>query len=398
MANNSEAQKLWIFTEIFYPEMTSTGYIMTKIAQKLSYKYRVEVVCTKSSYNNTTKNEDFIFSNLVINRIKSFTGNKNQNILRALKFIHVSLLFTFKLLFKVKKNEKVLIVTNPAPFIFFASLIKKIKKYELIILVHDVFPENTISAGYFRSEKNFLYSSIKFFFDKAYAGSNKIIVLGRDMKQIFKEKISKFNSDTKIIIIENWADIKNVFPMDHIGDEKIIFQFAGNLGAIQGLEEFTEIVSQVKNPNVEFHFYGDGKLKPKLQNIKTEKQIENLKFFNSYQRTEQNLILNKCDLGIVSLAPKMKGLGVPSKTYNILASGKPVFFIGDEGSEIDLLIKEFDVGYSFDLKNRQSIIEFLENITVSDKIKFMNKGMKARSVAENNFSEEIILKTYYENI
>lgn len=41
----------------------------------------------------------------------------------------------------------------------------------------------------------------------------------------------------------------------------------------------------------------------------------------------------------------MYGLGVPSKTYNILASGRPILFFGPKNSEIDLLVRENGIGY-----------------------------------------------------
>ena len=43
----------------------------------------------------------------------------------------------------------------------------------------------------------------------------------------------------------------------------------------------------------------------------------------------------------------MYGLGVPSKFYNIISSGRPVLYVGDKGSEIYEIIKEFDIGWAF---------------------------------------------------
>jgi len=81
----------------------------------------------------------------------------------------------------------------------------------------------------------------------------------------------------------------------------------------------------------------------------------------------------------------MYGLGVPSKTYNILASGRPVMYIGPKDSEIDLLVREEGIGYcgwpeTWDL----------------DELRAM--GKKARALAERDYSEETILKKFLEKI
>ena len=43
-------KKLWIVTELFYPEETSTAFILTKIANALSDKFDVNVICGPESY------------------------------------------------------------------------------------------------------------------------------------------------------------------------------------------------------------------------------------------------------------------------------------------------------------------------------------------------------------
>ena len=115
--------KLWIFTELFYPEETSTSYILTKIANRLSQKYNVEVVCGEPVYGKNEKTTYFsVDSSIKISRVKSFKGNKDNTLSRIFRFLTLSISFFLKLIFSVKKNDKVFIVTNPAPFLVLVSL------------------------------------------------------------------------------------------------------------------------------------------------------------------------------------------------------------------------------------------------------------------------------------
>ena len=66
-----------------------------------------------------------------------------------------------------------------------------LKKLKLYILVHDVFPENTIPTGIIKSESSFLYKLISSIFNRAYSNTDNLIVLGRDMKEVVENKIRK---------------------------------------------------------------------------------------------------------------------------------------------------------------------------------------------------------------
>ncbi|PWN70394.1 glycosyltransferase WbuB [Chryseobacterium phosphatilyticum] len=397
-------KNLWIATELFYPEETSTSFILTKIANRLSEKYNVKVVCGDPVYDKQSKSKNFsLHSDVSVHRIKGFGGNKNSLVSRSLRFIFLSLSIFFYLWKNVKKGEKVFIVTNPAPLILLISILKRFKKIELIILVHDVFPENTIPAGIIKSEKTLPYQFLRSIFDKAYSNADLLITLGRDMQKVIEGKIKKYNSKSKIEIIENWGDTEGIYPLskqDVFNDDspmknKIIFQYAGNIGRVQGLLELLEIIKKVNNNRLAFYFVGEGAVKQSMLEYVQENQLQNVYFDGAYSREDQLSVLNKADVSFVSLAPKMFGLGVPSKTYNILAAGKPILYIGEKNSEIDLLVKEENIGYSFQHFEEKKLLEFFDSFDENSITDLNLKKEKARLAAETKFSEEIILNKFY---
>lgn len=390
--------KLWIYSELFYPEETSTSFIMTKIANKLVDKYEVEVISGFPTYDkNQTTDLLHLDSRIKLTRLKSYAGNKDQILSRILKLLALSFQFFFHLIFKVKSGEKIFTVTNPAPFLVFASFIKKFKNIEITLLVHDVFPENTLAAGFLKDAKDFKYKLAKRIFDKAYSRIDHLIVLGRDMEKFFGEKMKDYHKLPKISVIENWTDVKAIFPMKNIphNKEKIVFQFAGNLGSIQGLEALMKVIAKVQNNNIIFEFIGDGKIKNTMLKLVNERNIQNVIFKPPFLRNQQNEILNSCDIAIVSLADKMLGLGVPSKTYNILAAGKPILYIGDRNSEVGILMRDFDLGFQFEPKENVELLAFFNSLNIEEtKILIQEKGLNARKLAEDKFSEDIILDKY----
>ena len=108
----------------------------------------------------------------------------------------------------------------------------------------------------------------------------------------------------------------------------------------------------------------------------------------------QNELLNACDVGIVTLSDGMYGLGVPSKSYNIMASGKPILIIADENSEISRCVKEYGIGWVVPPDNPillKKVFDLAYNCP-----ELAEMGKRSRSVAEKHFAKTVILEQYYQ--
>ena len=370
---------LWIVTELFPPDETSTSYIMGEIANAMVQKYKVGVICGPEIYDKRKKvdvnNKFKLDDSIDIYRTEATDLDKNTMKGKAISFLLMSRRMIALVKKHVHRDDKVLMVTNPAPMVPLMASLKKKVGFELNILVHDVFPENTRPAGL----KLPLYGVFKHIFDRAYSKADQLIVLGRDMANVLEQKIKdslKGNVSPKITIIENWADIDNIKPQP-FPEGKIIIEYAGNIGRVQGLENVMD-----KLPgDVEFHIYGTGAMEEKL---KSRKQ-KNVFFHGPYFRSQQNAILAACDIALVTLQDGMYGLGVPSKTYNILASGRPILFLGPKNSEIDLLVRENGIGYCGwpEKWNKEELITM---------------GKNSRLLAETKYSERVILDKFLKAI
>lgn len=386
--------KLFVVSELFYPEQTATAFVMTKIVNKLSEKYDdIEVIKGTAVYDKNANPHSgyFIEKNVKLTVVKSIDAEKNSIVARSARFILLSLSMFKTLLTKVKPGDKVLIVTNPAPIVILMYMLKKIKKIQLVILVHDVFPENTIPGGILKSKHSIIYKILLPLFNRAYAAADKLIVVGRDMKEVLHSKIRKSNKHPNISVIENWSEDESVYPKPY-SNEKLVFQFAGNLGRVQGLIDLIKVIREVKNDYLEFHFVGDGAVKNEMIEFASANNMNNVVFKDAYRREEQTDVLNACDIAIVTLSEGMFGLGVPSKSYNVLAAGKPILYIGDQESEIDLMVRENKIGFNF--SKAEDLVTFFNEITPASKSQFQNMGKIARQLAETRYSQKYILEKY----
>jgi len=359
-------KKLYIVSELFYPNKTSTAYIMTELANHLAAYYHVSVVTTDIKYDgNIADNIDN--AQYTVSRKKVGKVDKNSFFSRIKGAVGSSILLAFDLFKNIKKEDKALVVTNPFLIIFFVALIRLIKKFEYTLLVHDVFPENTIPAG-LKNKNTISYKLLKIVFDWSYRKADKVIVLGEDMKELL---LLKGVSNTSIDVITNWFDddVKNeeIDKEEYLGipniEGKIIVGFAGNVGRVQGLDKFIECFNKVGNNKLVLVIVGDGAMLEEL--TENNKANDNIYFLGSKRRSDQSLFLNSFDIALVTLENGMYGLGVPSKSYNILRVGKPILYIGDRNSEIDLMINKYECGWSIDWKDEEKIIALLKDLKSS---------------------------------
>ncbi len=369
---DKEKTILWIVTELFPPDETSTSYILGEIANAFTSKYTVKVICGPEIYDKRKKidkeNKFILDSSIEVFRADGADLDKNTAKGKSLSFLLMSHRLLKLAKSKIQSGDKVLMVTNPAPLVVLMSRLKRKRGFELNILVHDVFPENTIPAGL----KLPAYGFFKRMFDKAYSRADKLIVLGRDMEQVMRNKVARFNKDLQISIIENWADVDGIVPQP-FPKGNIILQYAGNIGRVQALDKVIEQLPE----DVEFHLYGTGAMEQKLKSMNHPR----VHFHGPYFRSQQNEVLAACDIAVVTLQEGMFGLGVPSKTYNILASGRPVMFLGPKDSEIDLLVREKGIGYCGwpEKWSKEELVQM---------------GAKARQVALADYSEKTILDKF----
>lgn len=392
-------KKLWIVTELFYPEETSTAFILTKIANALSDKFDVNVICGPESYGRAALEDNpstklSLDGRIKIHRVPNCNLNKDKIFTRLLRFLIIGFKLSFSLWKNAKKQDRVFIVTNPAPLLISVALIKRIKKFPLYILVHDVFPENTIPAGVISSDKTFGYKLLRKCFNWAYKSADCLIVLGRDMRQIMKSKLGKNQNNTKIEIIENWAenDIAQLNPVNK--SKNIVIQYAGNIGRVQGLKSFIQQYAEAMNPIVSLELWGDGAMRKELEEYAKENDVQNIFWGGKYSRSQQNEIFGRCDISLVTLSDGMFGLGVPSKSYNIMAASKPILFIGDLESEIAQTVKENNIGFCFTPNDCNGIIAFLKNLEKISKEKLSEMGQRASSLSKTKYSESEILNKF----
>jgi glycosyltransferase involved in cell wall biosynthesis len=394
--------RLWVISELYYPEETSTGYYLTKIAEGLAASFDVKALCGQPNYskrgNFAPKKE--IHKGVEIFRVWATTLDKNVIVYRLLNMLTLSFSIFIKALFSFQKNERVLVVTTPPLLPFIAALASIARGADYVLLIHDNYPEILIAVG--KTKKNSLLVKILDFFNRRlYKYASKIIVVGRDMEELVEKKIRGF--DVPIECIPNWAELEGVKPSNRAENqllkqfnlsEKLVFLYAGNMGHPNDLESIVKCSEKLRD-NSEFHFIflGGGVKKKWLEKKIEQKNLTNVTLLPPRPRSEQNIFLNACDVALVSLVKNMWGVSMPSRTYNILAVGKPILALTEANSEVARVIQEDDLGWIVSPNNPEKLFQTIIEIS-RKRPQLTAMGIRARNAAIEKYSVEIAVQKY----
>ncbi len=404
--NEKRKKNLWVVTELYYPEETSTGYYLTKIAEGLAEDFNVKVICGQPNYfaKGTKAPSREIHKNVEIFRAYGTTLNKNVIFFRLINMLSLSVSIFFNSLLKFKKGDRILVVTNPPSLPFTEALAARIKQGKYTLLIHDNYPEILIAADKAKPNSRFV-RFLNYCNRRLYQNAEKIIVVGRDMKELVSGKLSsgKESEKTKISVIPNWAELEQIEPTERSENpllkelnlaDKFVFLYAGNMGYPNDLESFVWCAEQLLADN-KFHFIflGAGVKKKWLEKTVSEKNLKNITILPPKPRSEQIVFLNACDVALVSLIKNMWGVSMPSRTYNILAAGKPILAITEKNSEVEQVISEEKVGWSVLPNSPEMLLETIFEIYERrEDLPLM--GKRARRAAVEKYSLADAVKNY----
>ena len=400
---NNTNRRIWVISELYYPENTSTGYILTKISEGMASHFEVCVLCCRPTYSqkgvNVTKSEKR--NGVLIRRCFSTTFNKNNIVKRLINGLTFCLSVFIHLLFRIKSDDKVLIVTNPPMLVLFVSLVCRFKKASLVLLVHDIYPDVLVVAKLFKA-KSLVVRLWHFINAYVMKKCSTIIVIGRDMK---KKLVADFDIlEEKIVFIPNFADIDVIHPQDHNGNSflgrfalqsKLVIQNAGNIGPLHDINLILNAAKLLQNilPDIVFMFIGSGKKKVYLEKMICDENLLNVVSLPQQPREMSNEFMNACDITLSVFVEGMKGVSVPSRSYNIMASGKPFLAVTDPESELGLMIKEEQIGWVVTPGDLDGFIDACTDIW-NHKDQLITMGRQSRKAAEEKYSLETVVKLF----
>ena len=407
-------KKLLVYAHYYYPDVASTGQILTELCESLVDQFDVTVICTVPSYTGIIdkkyKTKKFYFEEINgvhVVRVRVPEFNKSNKLSR-IKNIYAYYKNAIKVTKKLGKFDLVYALSQPP---ILGGLLgrkgKKITGGKLVYNIQDFNPEQ-INAVKFSNNKLITNTLMKMD-KKTCRKSDLIITVGKDMKETLKNRFKNKNVPNNVVI-NNWIDEKEIYPLDKNNkkiidfkkkynlENKFIIMYSGNLGLYYDLENIIRLYKDYKDKkDIAFVFVGEGSIKNKLLDIVKEENINNVTFIPYQNKKDLNISLNVADVHLVTNAKGIKGVSVPSKIYGCLATNVPVLGVLEKGSEAWSIIKNSNCGLLSEPGNYKDIKKNLDYI-IKNKAKFVKKYSTGRKYLEENLTKEKSIDKYKKEI
>ncbi|WP_221039063.1 glycosyltransferase family 4 protein [Gelria sp. Kuro-4] len=397
----AHGKRLLVINQYFAPDTAASGQVLASLCEGLAHRgFEIIVVCGFPSYTDDAPEAPPVEGRQEITVYRVGTGGvKGRSSIR--KRIQGYLGFMLSAWKKIQvlslreHFDAVVTLTNPPSVGLLGVLAQHKLHCPFVYVVHDLHPDILVKCGRLRS------GLVVRLWDRMnsliFTNATAIVVLGDRMREYLQ--VEKCVSNEKIRVIHNWStqDISprprlNSFRTIHGLGDRFVVLYTGNMGISHNLEYLLEAAAKTQG-DTQFLFVGSGEKKASLQATAKKLGLSNVIFLPYQPENVLNDMLAAADICVVALEPELTGLAVPSKTYPILAAGKPILAIGSSNNEVAEIVRQWDCGWVATTSDETH--QLLQRLAAShDEV--LRAGDNARKAYLENFTREKAVTRYVE--
>jgi colanic acid biosynthesis glycosyl transferase WcaI len=329
-----------------------------------------------------------ILEGIDVIRVWSYISPKKTIVQRLINYTTFSLASLLGGLVS-KKPDVILSFSPPLPLGFSAFLLSKKWNVPWILRVEDLFPDLLLSMGIIQKSwiTDILFCMERYLYKKA----SRVAVISEGFKI---NLVGKGINEDKVSIIPVWADPAQITPMEKENalsetfdiKGRFVILYSGNLGMTSSLGDLLAAAKFLEyRQDILFLIAGEGLQKKALIQIAEKLHLGNVEFIPYQPRQRYAELLALADIGIVTLNKASSKNSLPGKTFNIMASGRPILAITDVESELGKVIRQFDCGVVIPEGQPQELADKIVSLlNAPDKLSIM--GRKGREAVEQYYN------------
>lgn len=401
--------KLLVLCPHFDPDTAPTGAVMSRIVEELgALGHEVHVVTSLPWYREHRVDEAWSTVRWrdrtattgwgTIARLDPHAGGDKRNLVRrALGFIGFSVVSIVAGVLAGRRGRRVdavIAMSPPLTLGVAGRLVAWIRRAPLIFNIQDVFPDAAVETGAITNR--WVIGAARALEKVSYLSSSRVTVLSQDLADNVVSKIGASKA-TRVVVIPNFVDPERIVPLDAATDyrrelgltDRPVVMYAGNIGYSQSLEML--VAAARARPDVDFVINGTGSARSDLE--RSARGLTNL-IFGDFQPPERlSEVLATGDIHVVPLRRGLGRVSVPSKTYSIMAAGRPIVAAVDAGTEVTRLVDGARSGLVVPPDETESFIAAIDRL-VSDRDVRRDMGQRARAFVESQASPRAVAERY----
>ncbi len=397
--------KLAVLCPHFAPDIAPTGEVMTRIVLGLAdLGHELHVVSALPWYVHHRVEPDWSGRAVrtertewgSITRVNPFPTEKTDIPRRALAFGAFSALAGVAGL-RGGRVDGVLAMSPPLTLGLTGWMMHLVRRGPLVFNIQDVFPDVAIELGAITNPK--LVALTRWLERVSYARADAVTVLSEDLRRNVAAKVRP-SQRGKVRVIPNFVDTAAIRPQDRmtpyrrslgIGDETVVM-YAGNVGLSQSLELVVAAARELRDdPSVVFVINGGGSGRAPLEAAAAG--LPNVRFADYQPRDRLPEVLATGDVHVVPLKRGLARSSVPSKTYSILAAGRPLLASVDAGTEVARVVEQASCGRSVAPDDPVAFVTALRAL-LDDPQGRATMGASGRAFVERWASPEAVAAAY----
>jgi glycosyltransferase involved in cell wall biosynthesis len=331
-------------------------------------------------------------------RVKTFPHHKVNFIIRGISQLTMPYIFLSKIKRYLRnKIDIVIIYSPPLPLAMVGKMIKKKHGSKIILNIQDIFPQNAVDLGILKN--HLIINFFEIIEKKAYEIADKIVVHSNGNREFLVNL--KHVPDDKVHVLHNWIDTSPYINANGTGsfrrkyglNGKFVILFAGIIGPSQGLDVIIKAANKLRGiSDICFLFVGDGTEKNKLIRMAEKHALKNVVFKSFVSNEEYPNLLKEVDVGMVCLSSNNKTPVIPGKILGYMASSIPVVAFLNRESDMHLLIKEAECGYSAISDDYKKVADVIIKIH-NEKDKLKQYGENGFKYASTHFEKSVCINT-----
>ena len=290
--------------------------------------------------------------------------NKEKSTKRIFTWLWFTIQVFFRLLFKSKKYELVIISTPP--FITFLGLFfKRLFKQKYHLIMWDIYPDALLSMKIFK-QSDITYRTWAKLNTRLLNKADTVITLGHFMAKALEKY---YDNKIKPTVINNWVDTnfiipkpknENWFAKKYNQVDKFTVLYSGNFGDTHDFESLLSAAELlIDKQDINFVLIGEGAKKNQIQKIITDKKLSNVILLDFQEKETFPFSITTGDIGVIALGEGMEYASLPSKTYSVLAAGSVLLALASKNSEFQLMVDKFKCGSVFEKGDKKGISEYI---------------------------------------
>jgi colanic acid biosynthesis glycosyl transferase WcaI len=395
--------KLAVLCPHFAPDTAPTGEVITRIVTELAARgHELHVVTALPFYlhhrvepgwgGRPVRRERTEWGS--VTRIHPFPGSDKRSIpRRAVGFAAFSALAGLTGL-RGGRVDGVLAMSPPLTMGLTGWGVHLVRRGPLVFNIQDVFPDAAIETGAITNRH--VIRVARSLERASYRRAGAVTVLSDDLRDNVAAKLPPGERD-KVRVIPNFVDTEAIVPRSRltayrhelgIGDEPVVL-YAGNVGFSQSLDLVLAAAREL--PDVTFLINGGGSAR--LQVEAAAAGLANVRFGDYQPRERLAEVLATGDIHVVPLKKGLARSSVPSKTYSVLAAGRPLLASIDEGTEVTRVVEQAGCGVAVAPDDPVAFVAGLRAL-LADPVESAAMGARGRSWVERSASPAAVAARY----